>query len=239
LSLSVKQSDLILKENKYKIVIYGGNGFVGTHIAERLSQEDVCIVCVSRSGHKPLHLKNQAWSKSVRWCAGDASNPEQSLLQDADCVIILVGSPPIPTFSQAAFKQSLHNNGIAPSQAINEAAKAGVKRIILMGAELPSLLDKGWFAYAKGKKMAIESAKKFVKHHPENAATVLQPSVISGKRYLTNGKSIPLNTLLFPLATLLPSKFICVEKIAEHVTNIITEQDDTKKGFRTVKYPDI
>jgi len=127
-----------LHSKRFKVIIYGGNGFVGTHLAKRLSQEDTCIVCLSRSGHKPLHLKDEPWSESIRWCKGDANAPDLKLLAEADIVIISIGSPPLPTFSKTAFEQQFHGNGVIPSNAINGAAEAGVKRIILMGAKIPT-----------------------------------------------------------------------------------------------------
>jgi len=45
---------VILQSTRNKIIIYGGNGFVGTHLAEKLSSnKELCVVCLSRSGHKP------------------------------------------------------------------------------------------------------------------------------------------------------------------------------------------
>ena len=228
-----------MEDSKYKVLIYGGNGFVGTHIAKLLSQEDLSVVCLSRSGHKPLHLHDQAWSKSVRWCADDASKPDTALMESADCVIILVGCAPLPTFSKAAFNKKLHNNGTAPARAIKEAARAGVRHIILMGAQIPSLLNKDWFAYAKGKKIALNAAKEFVESHPDNSAVVIQPSAIYGKRYLLSGKLIPLDLLLSPFARILPSKFVNVEKVAECATQSIIKRGTHSIGFKLIKHENI
>jgi len=232
-------SGLALKENKTKIVIYGGNGFVGTNIAERLSELDVCAVCLSRTGHKPLHLNHEQWSTSVRWCKGDASKPDLELLSEADVVIILVGSAPIPTFSKAAFDQQLFNNGTAPCAAIQGAKQAGVKRIILMGASIPFVLNTKHFAYANGKNMARQNAKDFASSSDEHSAIVMQPGAIYGKRYLRNGKMIPLNLVMGPLAKIMPWQFVNVTKIADRVAEIITNHHHYDGKFTLLKNNEI
>ena len=99
------------KKTSFKVAIYGGNGFVGSHIARELSKHDICTVCVSRTGHKPLHLHDKSWSESVRWCKGDASKPNTDFLKSVDAVVVCLGSAPLPTFSQAAYEQAVFMNG--------------------------------------------------------------------------------------------------------------------------------
>lgn len=207
-----------LENTQIKVAIYGGNGFVGTHLAKRLSAENVSITCLSRTGHKPPYLNDEAWSKSVIWSKGDAGRPDLTLLEKIDVVIILVGSAPLPTFSNTAFEQQVHNNGIAPSNAINGALIAGVKRIILVGAKLPSLLNTDRFGYAKGKNLALDAAKKFANQSPEHSAVVLQPGAIYGKRRLKGGAVIPLDIAMSPLAKLVPSQLTSVHRVAERIT---------------------
>lgn len=216
---------------KLKVVIYGGNGFVGTHIAERLSQENVEIVCVSRRGHKPLHLQGQTWSESVRWCKGDANSPDPSLLAESDFVVISIGSPPLPTFSKESFEQQLNNNGVTPSNAIRGADAAGVKSIILMGAQIPFFANNKHFAYTKGKNMALECAKEFANRSNQHQAFVLQPGAIYGKRYLSNGKPIHLDKLMLPAYKILPSQFTDISRITERVKRIIIDHSKQSSKF--------
>ena len=89
-----------VQTNKSKVVVYGGNGFVGTHVAKSLSESDAYAVCLSRTGHKPIHLQNQEWSNKVCWSSGDASTPDTKLLTSANILICLVGSAPTLTFSK-------------------------------------------------------------------------------------------------------------------------------------------
>jgi len=228
-----------LQKKRFKIIIYGANGFVGTHLAERLSQEDACIVCLSRSGYKPVHLKDKVWSESIRWCKGDAHSPDLKLLSEADVVIVLVGSAPLPTFSKVAFERQIHNNGIAPSNAIKAAAQAGVKRIILMGAQIPFFLNSKFFAYTKGKNIALESAKNFADTSDQHSAVVLQPGAIYGKRHLRNGKIIALDTVMSPMSKIMPWQFISINKITERITKAAVNHQQYDGKFTLLKHKEI
>jgi len=178
---------VILQSTRNKVIIYGGNGFVGTHLAEKLSSQDICVVCLSRSGHKPLHLKDAPWSESVRWCKGDANAPDEELLSTAEVVVIF------------------NSNGEAPSRVIDAALKVGVKRIVLMGAQVPFILNKDFFAYSRGKRDALKDAKEFAETSDQHSAVVFQPAAIYGKRRLASGKVLPLDTFMSPLRKVLPS----------------------------------
>jgi uncharacterized protein YbjT (DUF2867 family) len=81
-----------------KVIVFGGNGFVGSNVLKELFARSVSAVSVSRSGIKPNHFKSEAWAQSVEWHQGDAMNSStyESLLQNAKAVVISVGSPPVP-----------------------------------------------------------------------------------------------------------------------------------------------
>ena len=228
-----------MQSSRHKIIIYGGNGFVGTHLAEKLSSEDLCIVCLSRSGHKPLHLKDQPWGEKVRWCKGDANDPDEELLSSAEVVVILVGSAPLPTLSQEAYQLQLNSNGKAPSRVIEAALKVGVKQIVLMGAQIPCFLNHDFFAYARGKRNALESAKHFAEKSDEHSAVVLRPGAIYGKRHLSNGKVIPLDAFISPLAKVVPSQFICIDRLTNKLKDAIINHDVYRGKFTCLKQNEI
>jgi nucleoside-diphosphate-sugar epimerase len=219
----------------FKVAIFGGNGFVGTHIAKELSSRGICVVCVSRTGHKPIHLRTEKWSEKVRWCKGDASQATVDCLKQVDVVISTVGSPPLPTFSQDAFEQQLFANGTCNTKLIESAQNAGIKRLVLLGAKVPWLMNRDGFAYAKGKKMAYEAAEKFTEQSPEHSALILQPGVITGKRYTASGKCIPLNTLLGPFGVLMPWQFVSVERIANRIADELLSSQPMEPRFSVIK----
>ncbi len=214
----------------HRIAIYGGNGFIGSHIAEHLSAHDLCVLCLSRTGHKPVYLRDQAWSEEVRWCVGDANEPNIKLLSSANTLVCAVGSPPLPTFSQDAFDAKIHSNGTVNVNAIRAAGEAGVKQLVLISAKIPWPLQRDSFAYTKGKRMSEAAATEFANLSPEHQALILRPGVVYGTRYTQSGRAIPLGTVMGPLAKVCGSQFNAVEQVATRVTNFITQPENYASG---------
>jgi len=230
-----KSKSNTISTDKTNIVVYGGNGFVGTRVAKALLERDVCAVCLSRTGHKPLHLKNRKWSESVRWCKGDASAPDTQLLERLDGLVTLVGSPPVPTLSKSAYDEQVFMNGTANANAIREAGEAGIKRIVLVGAQIPFPLRGDRFGYSKGKRIAFEAAEQFSKLSSEHRAIVIQPGMIYGRRHLKSGKSIALDLIFKPLSWIMPWQFVSVEKVAERIACEMLCDDPNKGQFIVIK----
>lgn len=228
-----KAKDKIRTTSNTKVVVYGGNGFVGTRVAEQLAKQEVCVVCLSRTGHKPIHLKDESWSESVRWCKGDASQPSSELLASANVLITLVGSPPLPTLSKEAYEKQVFMNGTTNVNAINAAAEAGIKRVVLLGAKIPFPMNYDRFGYAKGKRLAFEAAKAFSELSDQHTAVVLQPGAIYGTRYLKSGKSVALGTVMKPLSHIMPWQFISVDRVAQRIVDAALS-DEPYNGKLTV-----
>ena len=197
------------------IAIYGGNGFVGSHIAQSLVERGQHVTCVSRRGAVPTHLEQHPWAQKVTWLAGDAGAADPDLLSRQDAIITTVGAPPLPTFSKAAFDQSVYTNGQANRLLFEAAHIAGTQRAILIGAKIPPFLQQPWFAYATGKKLAFDAALEFSTQSADNSAVVIQPGGIFGTRYTSNGTAIPLGTVMGPMAKLVPSQLVSVSRLAD------------------------
>jgi hypothetical protein len=58
------------------VVVFGGNGFVGSNVLKALVARGVPAVSVSRGGDPPPHLANAPWARRVKWTAGDALEPK-------------------------------------------------------------------------------------------------------------------------------------------------------------------
>lgn len=230
MSSTLKNSEAKSQAEKTKVIIYGGNGFVGTHVARCLAESNVAAVCLSRTGHKPIHLQDEEWSNQVCWSKGDASQPDPKLLASADCMICLVGSAPLPTFSKAAYEQQVFSNGTTNATAIKAAGVAGIKKVILLGAKIPWPMRRDSFGYAKGKELALAAANEFSQLSEHHSAIVLQPGIIHGKRHLTSGKVIPIDLYVGPMAHLMPSQFVSVETLAKRIAEVsLTEGPHTGK----------
>lgn len=228
-----------MQKQTKKIIIYGGNGFVGTHVAKCLNELQACTVCLSRTGHKPLHLNDHKWSESVRWCKGDASDPDPKLLKAADTLVLLVGSPPIPTLSKESYAQQVFMNGTTNVNAIEAAAEHGIKRIVLLSAHVPWLMRTNHFGYYKGKALALNAAQQFAEQSEQHSAIVLKPGAIYGKRYLKNGKMVPLDSFMSPLSKIMPWQFISVERVAQRIANAALNEHPYADQFTLIEHCDI
>jgi len=239
MSSSTVNSQACTQSDKSKIIVYGGNGCVGTNVAKCLIESSASAICLSRTGHKPLHLRDEEWSTQVCWSKGDAAAPDKKLLASADCVICLVGSAPTPTFSKESFERKVFENGETNALAIEAAGEVGIKKVVLLGAQIPWPLRNKSFAYSKGKDRALCAAKRFAELSDEHSAIVFQPGMIFGRRYLPSGKSIPLNKLVGPLPYLLPSQFVSVEKLANRIVEAALSENSYSGELTIVKNSNI
>mmetsp|Transcript_19828 Transcript_19828/g.32584 ORF Transcript_19828/g.32584 Transcript_19828/m.32584 type:complete len:252 (+) Transcript_19828:395-1150(+) len=181
-----------------KVVVFGGNGFVGSATISSIRRiaPSVKVLSVSRQGLRPVHVRDDG---QVDWKQGDAFEPRtyKSLLDKSTAVVITCGSPPIPTFSRKAEELQFKNNGTICKTIIDECVSTGVARLVLISAEMPAWAPKG---YREGKLAAFAEAKRF----PESGgdAFVLKPSAIYGTRFV-GSIPIPLWVILSPLSTFL------------------------------------
>lgn len=223
-------------ERRDHCVIYGGNGFVGVAICQALLKLSLKVTVVSRTGARPKHLEQlyKTWADEVDWRKGDALDPDIDLLASADCVICLIGSPPLPTFSEGAWRLKVFSNSEPNRRVIEQAQKAGVKQLVLMAAHVPKILSSRKFAYWEGKRRSIAAAEAFVEASADHKATIFYPSGIYGTRYLANGSAIPLHYVMAPIAWLqtklpaflqskLPERLVSDTQVANAVASACLE----------------
>ena len=232
------------------VLVYGGNGFVGSKVLELAATRGAICTSVSRSGKIPAQLERvrPSWLGQVTWVSGDALHPDPSLVASADVVVCLVGSPPLPTFNQRAFEQQVMINGSANSAVIAEAQRQGVKRLVLLSAHVPAVMRSSRFGYYVGKQQASEAAAGYAKASEDNAATVIYPSAIYGKRYTDGGTAIPLGVLMSPVAWVmrclpvvvsqfLPESPVPVEQVAASVVDAAMAAE--RRGLMVVENQDM
>ncbi|XP_021723899.1 uncharacterized protein LOC110691285 [Chenopodium quinoa] len=73
-----------------KLLVFGGNGFVGSHICKEALIHGLSVASMSRSGRSSI---NEAWADRVTWHQGDLFSPET--IKDA-----LDGVSSFPVFTQ-------------------------------------------------------------------------------------------------------------------------------------------
>lgn len=173
-----------------KVLVLGGNGYVGTHICKEALARGIPVASLSRSG-KPSVV--EPWSNDVEWRKGDLFQPAnwRNALEDVSAVISCVGG-------FGSNDQMLKINGGANVEAIRAAAEAGVKRFVFISAHdfgLPGFVLRGYY---QGKRAAEdELLAKF-----PYSGVILRPGFIHGVRQVGSMK-LPLNAVGSPLELLL------------------------------------
>lgn len=169
-----------------KLLVLGGNGFVGTHVCKEGLKHGLHVSSLSRSGRPIIQ---EPWTNEVTWHQGNLLDPERwrDALDGVSAVISCVGGF---GSNEAMYKI----NGTANIQAIQAAAESGVKRFVYISAAdfgFASFLLRGYY---EGKRAA---EKELLSKFPYGGV-ILRPGFIYGTRQVGNLK-IPLGVVGAPL----------------------------------------
>ncbi|KAM2969056.1 hypothetical protein FF2_016214 [Malus domestica] len=172
-----------------KLLVLGGNGFVGSHVCREALDRGLSVASLSRSGRSKLH---DLWANSVTWHQGNLLSPES--LKDAfngvTSVISCVGG-----FGSNSYMYKI--NGTANINAIRVAAEQGVKRFVYISAADFGVANYLLRGYYEGKRAAeTELLTKF-----PYGGVILRPGFIYGTRSVGSLK-IPLGVIGSPLEML-------------------------------------
>uniref|UniRef100_A0A7S0WUV3 NAD(P)-binding domain-containing protein n=1 Tax=Pyramimonas obovata TaxID=1411642 RepID=A0A7S0WUV3_9CHLO len=178
--------------NQAKVVVFGGNGYVGSYVCKSLLSMGVAVTSINRSGQITYPEWDHWWHK-VNWVKGDALEPEEwkDKLAGATGVVSCVGA-----FGSNAYMEKVC--GDATVSMVEAAKAAKVKNFVFISAhdyQLPSFVLSG---YVAGKKKAEEAVAS---HFPTSGFS-LRPGFIHGTRYV-NGVPVFLSTIGGPLETAL------------------------------------
>eukprot|EP00242_Pyramimonas_sp_CCMP2087_P007414 CAMPEP_0198211648 /NCGR_PEP_ID=MMETSP1445-20131203/24967_1 /TAXON_ID=36898 /ORGANISM="Pyramimonas sp., Strain CCMP2087" /LENGTH=279 /DNA_ID=CAMNT_0043885953 /DNA_START=71 /DNA_END=910 /DNA_ORIENTATION=+ len=181
---------------KAKVVVFGGNGFVGSYVCKALLGMGVDVTSINRSGQITYPEWDHWWS-NVTWVKGDALEPEtwKSQLEGATGVVSCVGA-----FGNNQFMEKVCGDATV---AMVEAAKAAnVKNFVFISAhdyQLPSFVLSGYVAGKKKAEVAV------AQHFPSTGVS-LRPGFIHGTRYVLGGVPVPLSYIGTPMENVLRSE---------------------------------
>jgi uncharacterized protein YbjT (DUF2867 family) len=154
------------------VVVFGGSGFIGSHLVARLSEEGVRVIVPTRRYERAKHLIFLPRVEVVEADIGDDAALRR-LLAGRDAAINLVGvlhskrgTPYGPEFRRAHVE--------LPRRIVGACAAAGVKRYLHMSA-LGASVD-GPSMYQRSKADGELAARA----EPSVAATIFRPSVVFG-----------------------------------------------------------
>jgi len=187
---------------KGKMVVFGGNGFVGSEVVRTLTQRGYDVISISRSGDRPAHttenytrfrapdLIDYQWAQVVQWEKGDINNP------DTYKHFLKTEKPDMPFMGVVCcvggFSERSNSQCV---KLVETCAEAKVPRFCyISGAHYPVVrqLLSGYF----NGKMKVEDA--VIKHFPETGVALRAPAV-TGVRWI--GGIVPF-ALWFPLLPL-------------------------------------
>lgn len=155
----------------YEVVVFGGNGFVGTQVCKALVGMGLKVAAINRSG---APREREDWMAGVDFLAADVFEPEawRSVLHGTVGVVAAIGA-----FGNHEFMKKV--NGDANVLVAHEAAMMGVQRMVFVSATFPpfpaTIPLRG---YIEGK----ESAEKAVREYFPTSHTILKPSVVYGSQ---------------------------------------------------------
>ncbi|WCJ25450.1 NAD(P)-binding Rossmann-fold superfamily protein [Euphorbia peplus] len=173
-----------------RLLVLGGNGFVGSHICKEALNHGLSVSSLSRSGRSSLH---DSWAESIVWHQGDLLSPDsfKHALRGVTSVISCVGG-----FGSNSHMYKI--NGTANINAIKAAAEEGVKRFVYISAADFGLINYILRGYYEGKRATeTELVNKF-----SYQGVILRPGFIHGNRQVGN-LQIPLSVIGAPLEMVL------------------------------------
>lgn len=169
-----------------KLLVLGGNGYVGSHICKEALKQGLAVSSLSRSGKPSLR---ESWANDVVWHRGDLLTPDslKHAMSEATSVISCVGG-----FGSNEHMYKI--NGTANINAIRAASEQGVKRFVYISAADFGLVNYLLRGYYDGKR-ATEA--ELTDKYP-NGGIFLRPGFIHGTRRVGNMK-LPLSIIGAPL----------------------------------------
>ncbi|KAK7366979.1 hypothetical protein VNO80_08983 [Phaseolus coccineus] len=223
--------DVVADVKSERIVVLGGNGFVGSAICKAAVSRGIEVISLSRSGQP---TNSGAWIDQVTWISGDVFYVNwDEVLVGATAVVSTLGG-------FGSDEQMKRINGEANVVAVNAAKEYGIPKFILVSVHdynLPSfLLSSGYFT---GKRKA---ESEVLSKYP-NSGIVLRPAFIYGKRRV-DGFELPLDLVgepaekilravenftkplsSLPASDLLLAPPVSVDDVALAVINGVTDDD--------------
>ncbi|KDP33474.1 hypothetical protein JCGZ_07045 [Jatropha curcas] len=173
-----------------KLLVLGGNGFVGSHMCKEALDRNVSVVSLSRSGRSSI---SDSWANAVTWHQGDLLSTDswKEALNGVSAIISCVGG-----FGSQSYMYKI--NGTANINAIRAASEKGVKRFVYISAADFGMANYLLQGYYDGKRAAeTELLTKF-----PYGGVILRPGFIYGTRKVGSMK-LPLGVIGSPLEMIL------------------------------------
>ena len=159
-----------------RILIVGGSGFIGRHLAARLSAQNRRIVVPSRRAERARHLLTLPTARLVDMAAADAPSLE-ALVAGSDAVVNLVGILH-GSWGEPYGREFAEAHVDLPKRIAEACAKTGVRRLVHVSAlgvsDDPAVPGPSMYLRSKA------DGERAIRATRDIDWTILRPSVIFG-----------------------------------------------------------
>ncbi|XP_004244495.1 uncharacterized protein At1g32220, chloroplastic [Solanum lycopersicum] len=173
-----------------KLLVLGGNGFVGSHVCKEALDRGLTVASLSRTGRSSIQ---DSWANNVIWHQGNLFSTDswKDALKGVTSVISCVGG-----FGSNSHMYKI--NGTANINAIRAASEEGVKRFVYISAADFGIANYVLQGYYDGKGAA---ETELLTRYPYGGI-ILRPGFIYGTRRVGSMK-LPLGVIGSPLEMIL------------------------------------
>nr|XP_016455623.1 PREDICTED: uncharacterized protein At1g32220, chloroplastic-like isoform X1 [Nicotiana tabacum] len=173
-----------------KLLVLGGNGFVGSHVCKEALDRGLTVASLSRTGRPSIQ---ESWANNVVWHQGNLLSTDswKDALKGVTSVISCVGG-----FGSNSYMYKI--NGTANINAIRAASEEGVKRFVYISAADFGVANYVLQGYYEGKRAA---ETELLTRYPYGGI-ILRPGFIYGTRRVGSMK-LPLGVVGSPLEMIL------------------------------------
>lgn len=154
-----------------KLVVFGGNGFIGRRVCRRAVEAGHEVTSVARSGPPPAEWRGD-WAGDVRWLAADVFAPQEwrSALNGADAVVHSIGIADESPKKGVTFERV---NGDSAIITALESERAGADQFVFVSsATTPPLVRDAYLTAKRRAEGAISDL--------DLTTTVLRPGAVYG-----------------------------------------------------------
>lgn len=159
-----------------KLVVPGGNGFIGSEICRIAVQNGHEVAAFGRTGRPALTPARHPWTGSVEWRAADVFEPEtwRDLLDGADAVVHSIATIQEDPSQGITFDRVNAESALITAR---EAVDAGVEAFVYL-----SVHDKPPFVSPDFLAAKRRAEREIPKQYPDLRTVALRPNLVYGPR---------------------------------------------------------
>jgi nucleoside-diphosphate-sugar epimerase len=156
------------------LVIPGGNGFIGSHIARLAAEHGHDVTAFGRSGAPDLDPDSHAWMRDVRWRAADVFDLDtwRDALASADAVIHSIATIRQDPKQDRTFDRLNAESALRAAEAADEA---GVGAFVFLSVRNKPPFVSGRFIAAKRR-----AEREIPQAYPDLRFVSLRPNLVFG-----------------------------------------------------------